>query len=350
MMSALELVLRVAAFTQLCVLILVFFRSGANQQSYRYAAILLLGVACYVLAPLVVNRWHWGLASYPVILMAIVVPALFWYFANAVFEDDFAPRLWIRWLVVATALLGFASFCANTNPEQACRVAFISVPNWIANTAKLLWVVAAFFAVLKDWHADLVESRRRLRLLIVVAGGCYMGVIIIVELGLKGSITPVVELVNVSVLLLALSALCVYFLTLNPTNVFTTMAKSTPQSGQKISPMATELVALMERERAYALDPLTVETLADRLRTQPHRLRQVINGELGYRNFNAFINLYRIREVAGRLEQAEFRNTPLLTLALDAGFRSLAPFNRSFKDHFHTTPSEYRQNLKKEID
>jgi len=49
--------------------------------------------------------------------------------------------------------------------------------------------------------------------------------------------------------------------------------------------------------------------------------------------------------VAYRLEQAEYRNTPLLTLALDAGFRSLAPFNRSFKDHFGTTPSEYRLTL-----
>ena len=35
----------------------------------------------------------------------------------------------------------------------------------------------------------------------------------------------------------------------------------------------------------------------------------------------------------------------LLTLALDAGFRSLAPFNRSFKDHFGITPSEYRHKL-----
>ena len=32
--------------------------------------------------------------------------------------------------------------------------------------------------------------------------------------------------------------------------------------------------------------------------------------------------------------------------AREAGFRSLAPFNRSFKDHYNVTPSDYRQKLK----
>ena len=123
------------------------------------------------------------------------------------------------------------------------------------------------------------------------------------------------------------------------------MAKPVTKVSEQVSPLAKQVLSAMENDRAFATDPLTIKTLADQLRTQPHQLRRVINGELGYRNFNAFINLYRIREVAQRLELAEYRDTALLTLALDAGFRSLAPFNRTFKEHFGVTPSEFRQNI-----
>jgi AraC-like DNA-binding protein len=344
-MSVLELVFRLAACTQLCMLALMLWQNRGSNRSYYYAAILALGIASYLSAPLVMRQWQWGVAGYPILLLAIVVPALFWYFASAVFIDDFVPRAWIKWLVVATAVLGFGAFCTGTDSGAVCQLNRFPIPGWIAQVAKLLWIAAAFVTVLKDWHADLVESRRRLRLLIVVAGGCYMGAIVIIEQLLRDRVTSAAELVNVSVLLLAATALCIHFLGINKTNVFARMVKPAPQPLQPKSPLAEQVVALMEQDRAYAIDPLTIKTLADRLRTQPYQLRQVINGELGYRNFNAFINLYRIKEVAHRLEQAEYRNTPLLTLALDAGFRSLAPFNRSFKDHYGTTPSEYRHTL-----
>jgi AraC-like DNA-binding protein len=345
-MSTLELVFRIAACTQLCLLMLLLARRRASNQSYHYAALLALGIASFVLAPLVIHHWRWGVAGYPVLLLAIVVPALFWYFAKAVFSDGFVPRPWVKWLVVATALLGIGAFCTGTDSGAFCQMNLPAIPNWIAQSAKLMWIAAAFISVLKDWQADLVESRRRLRLLIVVAIGCYMTTIVVVELLLQNRITATAELVNVSVLFVAVTSLCLYFLEINHTNVFAMMAKPTPSALPQASPLAAQVVALMERDRAYAIDPLTVKILADRLRTQPYQLRQVINGELGYRNFNAFINLYRIKEVAQRLEQTEYRNTPLLTLALDAGFRSLAPFNKSFKDHFGRTPSEYRHTLK----
>jgi AraC-like DNA-binding protein len=344
-MSTPELVFRVAILTQLGLLSLMLFRQGAVNRSFHYAAILLLGIASYVLAPLVAQHWHWGVAAYPIILLAILVPALFWFFAAAVFEDGFVPPHWVKWLVVATALLGFWSYCTSTNSPSTCRVDVTPIPDWIAQAAKLLWITSALVIALKDWRGDLVEARRRLRLLIVVAGGCYMGAIVTIELFLQTQITANAELANVSVLLVAVTALCIHFLAVNSTNVFARMAKAAPPASVQTSPLAEQVVALMEHERAFALDPLSIQTLADRLRTQPHRLRRVINDELGYRNFNAFINLYRIKEVAHRLGQAEYSHTPLLTLALDAGFRSLAPFNRSFKAHYGVTPSDYRHNL-----
>lgn len=351
-MAATDLVFRVAACTQLCLLALMLWRNRGSNLSYRYATILVLGIASYLMAPLVMRQWQWGTAGYPILVLAIIVPALFWYFANAVFNDDFVPHPGVKWLLIATALLGFAEFCDGAGSGVVCRANPFPFPGWMAQAAKLLWIGAALVTVLQDWQADLVESRRRLRLLIVVAGGCYMAAIVIAELLLQNQVTAAVELVHVGVLLLAVTALSIHFLGINKHNVFARMAKPAaqePQPASTLSPLAEQLVAMMVQQRAYASDPLTIGSLADQLRTQPYQLRRVINGELGYRNFNAFINLYRIKEVAHRLEQADYRDTPLLILALDAGFRSLAPFNRTFKDHFGITPSEYRQKLQDSI-
>ncbi len=62
-MSELELIFRVAAFTELVLVMLALFTQGASNRSYRYAAILLAGIACYVLAPLVAMKWQWGLVG-----------------------------------------------------------------------------------------------------------------------------------------------------------------------------------------------------------------------------------------------------------------------------------------------
>jgi AraC-like DNA-binding protein len=36
-------------------------------------------------------------------------------------------------------------------------------------------------------------------------------------------------------------------------------------------------------------------------------------------------------------------DVPILTIALDAGFQSIGPFNRAFKAHTGMTPSAYRK-------
>jgi AraC-like DNA-binding protein len=37
------------------------------------------------------------------------------------------------------------------------------------------------------------------------------------------------------------------------------------------------------------------------------------------------------------------RDVPILTIALDAGFQSLSPFNRAFKADTSMTPTEFRR-------
>ena len=97
---------------------------------------------------------------------------------------------------------------------------------------------------------------------------------------------------------------------------------------------------------AYVLfhlaDPLRALAEA-KLDLQEYRLRQAINEGLGYRNFNAFLNRYRIDDAKAALCEPSQREVPVLTIAMDAGFQSIGPFNRAFKADTGTTPTEFRR-------
>ena len=99
----------------------------------------------------------------------------------------------------------------------------------------------------------------------------------------------------------------------------------------------------MTTERAYRQDGLTIGALAQQLSLPEYRLRRLINQALGYRNFNSFVNHYRIADVKAALADPQQAEVPVLTIALDAGFSSLGPFNRAFKAETGLTPSEYRR-------
>jgi AraC-like DNA-binding protein len=99
----------------------------------------------------------------------------------------------------------------------------------------------------------------------------------------------------------------------------------------------------MTVERAYRQEGLTIAGLAQQLGLPEYRLRRLINQALGYRNFNSFVNHYRIAEAKAALGDAQQAEVPVLTIALDAGFSSLGPFNRAFKAETGMTPTEFRR-------
>ncbi|MGI9281209.1 MAG: helix-turn-helix domain-containing protein [Endozoicomonas sp.] len=99
----------------------------------------------------------------------------------------------------------------------------------------------------------------------------------------------------------------------------------------------------MEEQHFYQTEGITISDLAEALHTQEYRLRKLINQQLGYRNFNDFLNGYRIHEACQRLSKPEESTIPVLTIALDTGFRSLSAFNRAFKERTGITPTQYRK-------
>ncbi len=351
-MSTLELVFRIAGCSDLLLLaLLISYRTYHNadhksdgQLKYFYGVLFFLSICSYLLAPLVVYVWDWGLWAYPIILFAILVPVFFWLLIRTIFQENAVLRLWIWPLIVLTALAGLVSFGSEFGHFDLGRVG--GYAGWVAQFLKVAWVVMGLMLVIKDWYSDLVEPRRRLRLLLLVGAGSYMLAILVVELFLYQRAADWVELANVTLILSLSTLFCLHFLSINTSSIFSVIEQTPTVVEESYSSLAQLIISTMQNDRFYARDSVTIKGLADALESQEYQVRRVINGELGYRNFNEFINLYRVKEVATCLQLSEYDNTPLLTLALEAGFRSLAPFNRVFKSHYSVTPSEYRLEQK----
>ena len=103
------------------------------------------------------------------------------------------------------------------------------------------------------------------------------------------------------------------------------------------------MIMAIDHDKVYREPELSVASLSQKLDIGEHRLRHLINRQLGHRNFSAFINGYRLAEAEAALGDPAEAAVPILTIALDAGFGSIGPFNRAFKAHTGLTPTEYRR-------
>ena len=83
--------------------------------------------------------------------------------------------------------------------------------------------------------------------------------------------------------------------------------------------------------------------LAEKLGMNRGELSEVINVG-AEKNFNDFVNHYRVEEVKRKLQQGEGEKYSLLAIALDCGFNSKATFNRVFKKLTGQSPSDYQKS------
>jgi AraC-like DNA-binding protein len=96
----------------------------------------------------------------------------------------------------------------------------------------------------------------------------------------------------------------------------------------------------MQNEKPF-LDPqLTLADLARQNGVNSTVLSHIINTGFD-KNFNDFVNEYRINEVIKKLQNGGAENSTLLSTAFDCGFNSKATFNRAFKKVTGNTPKEY---------
>ena len=105
----------------------------------------------------------------------------------------------------------------------------------------------------------------------------------------------------------------------------------------------TTLLTYMNDHKPYLNPNISPQDIADNIKINKHHLSEILNLNFG-KNFNGFINLYRIEE-AKKLLTDNHNNITMLAIAYDSGFNSKSSFNRAFKEITGNTPSEYKKNM-----
>ncbi|MFB9842529.1 ABC transporter permease [Mucilaginibacter ginsenosidivorans] len=103
----------------------------------------------------------------------------------------------------------------------------------------------------------------------------------------------------------------------------------------------------MKVNRFYLDAELSLNSLAKELGISIHELSRIVNTGLR-KNFNDFVNEFRIQDVARKMKDPAYDRMTLLGIAYDCGFNSKTTFNRAFKQITGKNPAEYKAVLKKE--
>ncbi len=350
-LTAIDLGLRGAASGVFLLIVLVALLRRATGQQALLGIAMCAGGIFYAIATapsLPKTAWWWTLP----ILSA--QPAVFWLWARAAFDDDFVLRRWHGALWLSIMAFGFAITLGWANWP-----ALAGAGGRVLALATLVLALAAAVQTVKTWRADLVARRRRLRLamlainvvLIATVAVAGFAAIPVAVPGAPGSLPTAFGLFVVA-MLAAIGLFSAPAMAVDDA----TAAIASGEAGRQarvadraagrvvVDPiLLRRLDHLMTVERTSRQEGLAIGALAARLDVPEHRLRQAINEGLGYRNFNAFLNRYRTEDARLALSDATQREFPVLTIAMDAGFQSIGPFNRAFKAETGMTPTEFRR-------
>ena len=108
--------------------------------------------------------------------------------------------------------------------------------------------------------------------------------------------------------------------------------------------LRNELLRLLDQEKIFKQNDLSLDMLAERLGTNRHNASQVINEHFDM-NFFELINSYRIREAIEIFRNDRKKNLSIIEVAYEVGFNNKVTFNKSFKKHLSQTPSQFITSL-----
>lgn len=271
------------------------------------------------------------------ILLAIFAAVFLWWFLLSLFDDDFRFRLW-HWLPFAAfaITLPFRDYLVDTGlPDRWV--------NPVHQALVMLLLLHGLYLALRDLRGDLVEPRRLFRVAFAVTTAITGVIIAMTEVITFPASAPQHVLLMHAIALFLLS--CAFALW-----GLESRDDLLPQPAEPRGRSPLELADQHDLKRLEALmgtgiwreEGMTISRLASHIDLPEHRLRRLINKGLGYRNFSAFINEYRIAEARRRLSDPAHRKVQILTIALELGYASIGPFNRAFKALTGVTPTEYR--------
>lgn len=316
------------------------FRHSRNAVNSWTGISLVVSVICYLILEasfIQQNRVLFLIA----VSGAICIPVIFFLLTKAIFDDHFKPTalvaIWFLLEVVAHYWIYLDDLVVI--PRWAQQLSYI-----LSEIVSIGFVLAGLYTAIKTRKSDLIEARLKFRNIFIVVTAALIGITLIVESMpiVKESVDLLQTLQRASIL-----ALTAFFLLSN----FEIKSGFFFREQEKEKPLLVEnnelrqkLESLLEEKKVYRKEGLTIRELAETLNEQEYKVRRLINGELGFRNFNDFLNQYRVKEACEILNDRSQKRKTILEIAYSVGYQSIGPFNKAFRELKGTTPTAYRKS------
>lgn len=348
MPETLDIIVRTTAVLSALVFAGVLAAAGRNRPAALPGVLFALAVAAFIVTSSPAARPFLGAWMYPLTALCVTKAAWFWLFARALFRDE-AP-LRARHFAICGAI-AVAGAWQQLVFIQAYRAGDSTrLDNLLGfgfDAVLIVFVILALSEAVRGLPVDLVERRRRLRLVFIGATGGYLGITVVVQslnLWLDVNTVPALVLANLA-LIATVSLAAAWRLVQVRTESWLETARNeeTPSLNGREQAVLGRLERAFDVEQVYLEDGLTIGVLAERLDTREYVLRRVINRGLGYRNFNDFLHAWRIREACEELARPDQARQPVLSIAMKVGYGSVGAFNRAFKARTGTTPTDFRR-------
>ncbi len=344
-MEFLELFIRVAGVTLLLMLAAFCARDGWKVKTARFGFLLSVSLTAVLATSISTESfapppiWRYALAP-----LGSSTAIFIWWFCLSLFDDEF--RLGVHEWGVAALWTGLGLFVMRDFVAMTeVRHEWAAIARGFVATGLVAHIVYVAF---KGRGADLVEDRRSARIFIAISISILFLFDLFSERVFNYFYTPLgVNIVQLAAFLAVVVWSVFWLLRLDATVIGFAPRRTAPTTPTasltaKEAALHSKLNAAMDEEKAY-LDPaLSIGALAERLAAPEHQLRALINKSMGHRNFRSFLNGYRMIDARTTLADPDKAATPILTIAMDSGFASLASFNRAFKSATGSTPSEFR--------
>lgn len=300
-----------------------------------------LCLICYIILVMPIVESGPLIVTQPLRAFAAATPAVIWVITSKLFKDD-DQNSFLPWLLIAFYMALRLVGSSIPQLEAEYYWFFVSLPQLIM----LGFCTHACYLALRDRGADLVESRLNMRPFFVVTMANISIVIVGANLFFPGvgSITNTFFFVFILLIILFFNLRIfrmhqdfIDFIHIRrPTRKeeVRSLTRSDKQTRDQI-------LKMFEAENLYCKPGLTIGDLAKALGMKEQVLRRFIHEKLHYRNFNHFVNDYRIRKAPEKLADPEAK---ISVVALELGYSSPPAFNKAFRSIYHMTPTEFRRN------
>ncbi|MEQ9022616.1 MAG: helix-turn-helix domain-containing protein [Pseudomonadales bacterium] len=260
-----------------------------------------------------------------------------WFYAIHAFNSRCHTQHWSRWFkaVVTVFLLWHAFYFLLLGAQGLYHI--FSHALAVGLSMHVLWLAVRGFS------EELSSGYRLVRVCITLVAGALMLFLAVNEFTRSVPVRqPVISLITAGLLFAFVYGVCLATLgALSAEQRSKAISKTPVKTTTDQNPVYRKLQAFIDAGR-YSESDMTIASLARSLDVPEHKLRRVINQQLGYRNFSQFLNHYRIARAQKQLADPALRDTPILTLALELGYGSIGPFNRAFRKQTGLTPSQFR--------